>query len=77
VASFAQAWGMVSTRPAAILNMQDRGRIDLGLRADLVVVHAQTRAIEATISGGQLSYLAGEAAERFLGLKIPLSPTMV
>ena len=37
-----------------------------GLRADLVVVNAETRAIEATIAAGRLTYLAGEAGCRFL-----------
>jgi len=31
-----------------------------------VVVNAQTRAIEATIAAGRLTYLAGEAGCRFL-----------
>lgn len=66
VASLPQAWAMVSTNPAEILRMPDRGRLDPGLRADMVVVHAETRAIEATISGGRLAYLAGEAAHRFM-----------
>jgi alpha-D-ribose 1-methylphosphonate 5-triphosphate diphosphatase len=66
VMGLAQAWEMVSSRPAKILGLRDRGRVQAGLRADLVVVHAETRVIEATISHGRLSYLAGEAAERFL-----------
>jgi alpha-D-ribose 1-methylphosphonate 5-triphosphate diphosphatase len=61
-----KAWAMVSAHPAEILRMSDRGRLDPGKRADLVVMNAETRRIEATISGGALSYLAGEAARRFL-----------
>ena len=57
---------MISQRPAEIMRLVDRGRLEPGLRADLVVVHAETRAIEATISAGRLSYLAGDAARRFL-----------
>jgi alpha-D-ribose 1-methylphosphonate 5-triphosphate diphosphatase len=62
----ARAWAMISTRPAEILRLADRGRLDPGLRADLVVVNAETRAIEATIAGGRLAYLAGEAGRRFM-----------
>jgi alpha-D-ribose 1-methylphosphonate 5-triphosphate diphosphatase len=62
----ARAWGMVSTAPAQVLHLADRGRISPGLRADLVVVSKATRSIEATIAGGRLSYLAGGAARRFL-----------
>jgi alpha-D-ribose 1-methylphosphonate 5-triphosphate diphosphatase len=61
-----RAWAMISTNPARILGLADRGRLDPGLRADLVVVKADTRAIEATITGGRLSYLSGEAGQRFL-----------
>ncbi|SEN16729.1 alpha-D-ribose 1-methylphosphonate 5-triphosphate diphosphatase [Gemmobacter aquatilis] len=61
-----QAWAMISTAPAEILRLTDRGRIAPGLRADLAVVNAETRVIEATICGGRLSYLAGAAARRFL-----------
>ncbi len=61
----AAAWDMVSSRPAHILRLHDRGRLDPGLRADMVVIDPSTRAIEATISGGRISHLAGEAAHRF------------
>ncbi|MGB8812017.1 MAG: alpha-D-ribose 1-methylphosphonate 5-triphosphate diphosphatase [Paracoccaceae bacterium] len=64
--SLPQAWAMVSSRPADIMRLADRGRLDQGLRADMVLVNARTRVIEATISGGRMSYLAGEAARRFL-----------
>ena len=36
------------------------------LRADLVIIAAQSRQIEAVICGGRLGHLAGEAAQRFL-----------
>ncbi len=61
-----KAWGLISCGPAEILRLTDRGRIEPGLRADLVVVDAASRRIEATICGGRLTYLAGEAALRFL-----------
>lgn len=61
------AWGMISTKPAEILRLPDRGSISYGRRADLVVINRETRAVEATISNGRLTHLAGEAANRFLG----------
>lgn len=61
-----KAWAMISSKPAEILRMPDRGRLEPGMRADLVVVNAETRAIEATIAGGRLSYLSGEAGRRFM-----------
>lgn len=66
ILSLPAAWAMISTNPARILRLSDRGRLVPGLRADLVVVEAATRRIEATICGGRLTYLAGEAANRFL-----------
>jgi alpha-D-ribose 1-methylphosphonate 5-triphosphate diphosphatase len=63
------AWAMISSRPAEVMRMADRGRLEPGLRADMVVINATTRAIEATISAGRLSYLAGEAARRFMGAR--------
>lgn len=62
----ARAWAMISSRPAEILRLADRGRLDPGLRADLVVVNAETRQVEATIVAGRLAYLAGEAGRRFV-----------
>ena len=61
-----EAWAMISTRPAEILRLPDRGVIDHGKRADLTIVNATTRRVEATIAGGRLAYLAGEAGRRFL-----------
>jgi alpha-D-ribose 1-methylphosphonate 5-triphosphate diphosphatase len=67
LATLPAAWAMISTRPAEILRLPDRGRIEPGLRADLVIVNEATRSIEATIVAGRLAYLAGEAGRRFLG----------
>jgi len=65
IASLPQAWGMISTRPAEILRLSDRGTLDAGRRADIVAVNAESRAIEMTIAGGSLTYLAAGAAARF------------
>jgi alpha-D-ribose 1-methylphosphonate 5-triphosphate diphosphatase len=65
--SLAAAWEAVSTVPARIAGLTDRGRLDTGLRADLVVVDPATRRVEATIAGGRMAHLAGGAAQRFLG----------
>jgi alpha-D-ribose 1-methylphosphonate 5-triphosphate diphosphatase len=62
----ARAWAMISSNPARVLRMADRGRIAPGLRADLVIVNAESRVIEATIANGVLTHLSGEAARRFL-----------
>lgn len=61
-----RAWALVSSGPARVLRMADRGRIAEGLRADLVVVDPDTREIAATIAGGRLSHLSGRLAARFM-----------
>ena len=63
----AQAWRMISTAPARIIGLSDRGEIVQGQRADLVVINAQTRAVEMTVSAGRVAHLAGELAARMVG----------
>ena len=67
-----RAWAMVSQNPAEILRLHDRGRLLPGLRADLVVMNADTRMIEATICAGQITYLSGQAAARFTAQAIEM-----
>lgn len=65
--SLPAAWALVSERPAQIMRLPDRGTLSPGRRADLVILHEATRRIEATIAGGRLTYMAGEAGARFMG----------
>lgn len=67
-----RAWALISTNPAEILGLTDRGRIAPGLRADLAIVNAATRQVEATICAGRLTYLAGYAAQRFMASALTL-----
>jgi alpha-D-ribose 1-methylphosphonate 5-triphosphate diphosphatase len=60
------AWAMISTKPAEILRLPDRGIIDYGRRADLVVINKSTRLVEATLCAGRVTHMSGEAAYRFL-----------
>jgi alpha-D-ribose 1-methylphosphonate 5-triphosphate diphosphatase len=62
-----RAWALISQAPAQILRLPDRGVIDLGKRADLVLVNAETEAVEGTICEGRASFLSGEAKSRFFG----------
>jgi len=67
------AWAMISSRPAEILHMADRGVIAYGKRADLCVVNEVTQRVEATLVAGRLTHLTGEAAQRFLGSRAALA----
>lgn len=64
ILSLPLAWAMISETPARILRLPDRGHLTPGRRADLVVINGETRAVEATICGGRITHLAGEAAHR-------------
>ena len=66
VCDFAAAWGLVSDGPAKVLGLEDRGQLQAGQRADLVILD-DTRRIAATISGGQVSFMQGAVSERFFG----------
>ncbi|THD76440.1 alpha-D-ribose 1-methylphosphonate 5-triphosphate diphosphatase [Thalassobius vesicularis] len=58
-------WDLVSSGPARVLGLADRGELMPGKRADLVVLDAAGR-VGATIAGGRVTHLAGEVAARFL-----------
>ncbi|MGI3184458.1 alpha-D-ribose 1-methylphosphonate 5-triphosphate diphosphatase [Nioella aestuarii] len=61
-----EAWALISSRPAEVMGWTDRGRLDTGLRADLVIVEKTTRRVAATLCAGQVSWMAGSVAARFL-----------
>lgn len=62
-----QAWRLVSQGPAELLGLEDRGSLESGKRADLIILDPETRRIEATMVAGRFSHLTGRAAERLLG----------
>ncbi|WP_170408978.1 alpha-D-ribose 1-methylphosphonate 5-triphosphate diphosphatase [Ruegeria arenilitoris] len=64
---FAGAWALVSSGPARVLGLQDRGKLAPGQRADLVILDAETRRVAATLAGGRVSYMSGDIAARFVG----------
>ncbi|MEM7732906.1 MAG: alpha-D-ribose 1-methylphosphonate 5-triphosphate diphosphatase [Pseudomonadota bacterium] len=66
VCDLAGAWRMISEGPAKVLGFEDRGRLESGQRADLVVIDPATRDICVTIAGGRVTYMRGEAGDRFL-----------
>lgn len=65
VLGWAEAWEMISSGPASVLGLTDRGRLAPGLRADIVVLDAADR-VAATLSGGRVSYMSGDVAGRFV-----------
>ena len=66
VVDLAGAWSLLSEGPARVLGLEDRGRLEPGLRADLVVLEPESYRVSATMSGGRISYMSGDVAARFL-----------
>lgn len=64
---FPKAWEMISTRPADVLNLADRGTLAPGKRADIVIVDPQSHSVEATIAGGRLACAHGRVGRRLIG----------
>ncbi len=62
----AGAWALVSSGPATVLGLEDRGDLCSGKRADFVILDAATHRVAATFSGGRVSYMSGDIATRFL-----------
>jgi alpha-D-ribose 1-methylphosphonate 5-triphosphate diphosphatase len=62
------AWALVARGPAQIMGWQDRGVIATDMRADLCVINAETRRVEATICAGQITHLTGAFAARMVTL---------
>jgi alpha-D-ribose 1-methylphosphonate 5-triphosphate diphosphatase len=60
----AEAWAMISSTPARIMGLADRGHLTPGARADLVAVNAQSRRVELTLSAGRVAHLSGDLARR-------------
>ncbi len=60
------AWALVSSGPAEVLGLGDRGSLQPGRRADLVVLDTETQRVAATIAGGRVSFMSGDIAARFV-----------
>lgn len=63
---FAGAWDLVSRGPAQVLGLGDRGTLEAGKRADLVILEGDTHRVAATLAAGRISYMTGNVASRFI-----------
>ena len=63
---FAGAWALVSSGPAQVLGLTDRGTLAPGKRADIVVLDKTTGRVAATFVAGRVSFMSGAVAERFV-----------
>ncbi len=65
VLSIAEAWGLVSQGPAKVLGLADRGTLEAGKRADLIIMDSQDR-VCLSMAAGRISYMNGDIASRFM-----------
>ncbi len=62
----ADAWSLVSAGPAAVLGLADRGALEVGKRADMVVLERDSLRVAATLVQGRVSHMRGDIAARFM-----------
>lgn len=66
ICTLPEAWDMVSAAPAQIMGLKDRGTLEIGKRADAVILNAATRSIEATLSRGRVAHMSGDIVNRLM-----------
>jgi alpha-D-ribose 1-methylphosphonate 5-triphosphate diphosphatase len=59
-----RAWALIAENPARAAGLTDRGVIEAGKRADLVVVDPAACRAVATIAGGRVAHLTAEGSAR-------------
>jgi alpha-D-ribose 1-methylphosphonate 5-triphosphate diphosphatase len=60
----AGAWSLISANPAAAAGLTDRGVIEAGRRADIVLVEPADGRVVGTVAGGRVAYLDASASAR-------------
>jgi len=60
----ARAWAFISKNPVSAAGLADRGTIEAGKRADVVLFEPRERRLIATIAGGRIAHLTAEGAAR-------------
>jgi alpha-D-ribose 1-methylphosphonate 5-triphosphate diphosphatase len=63
-ATFANAVALVTKNAARMAKLPDRGTLEVGGRADIVLVDPATKRVAVTIAAGRLAYLAPAAVAR-------------
>ena len=59
-----RAWRMISSGPAQMLGLTDRGTLTPGLRGDFIVLNPQNGRVMACFAKGRTSYMTAAIAER-------------
>ncbi len=64
VLDLARSWALISANPATAVGLMDRGRIEEGMRADIVLVAPAEPRIVATVVQGQFAYVTADGMAR-------------
>jgi alpha-D-ribose 1-methylphosphonate 5-triphosphate diphosphatase len=64
----ARAWSLIAANPAQAAALSDRGAIEPGRRADIVIAEPNTGRILATLVAGRIAHLTATASDRLRGL---------
>ena len=67
VLDLARAWSLISANPAAAAGLTDRGCIETGKRADIVVIDPATSRAVMTVAGGHIAHIAAAGSSRLKG----------
>jgi alpha-D-ribose 1-methylphosphonate 5-triphosphate diphosphatase len=67
VLNLARAWALISANPARAGGLTDRGVIEPGRRADVVLADPATSRPVATVVGGRIAHLTAAGSARLSG----------
>jgi len=66
VMKFEEAWSLISSGPAKILGLRNKGDLSVGYQADFIVMNLYNRSIEATFCSGKPTFMTGDFAHKIL-----------
>jgi alpha-D-ribose 1-methylphosphonate 5-triphosphate diphosphatase len=64
VLDMAQAWRLIAENPARAGGLQDRGTIEAGKRADILLVDPVSKRVVVTISNGRIAHMTSKGSAR-------------
>ena len=66
VCDWGQAWKLVSSGPAEVLGLSDRGQLQSECRADFIVLEPETGRVCLTVAAGEIAHLSSPVADRLM-----------
>ncbi len=66
IIDFAKGWSLISSKPAKVMNLKNKGKLELDYSADFIIMDPVRRSVEATFCKGKATYLAEQLANLIL-----------